>query len=176
MWFWRTCRVPTIRRSRYACRVTTQTAGVLFATPAATWSHRSSLRTTARSDSPGQRRPGDDRLVIDSSGNVTIQGQCTEVDGACADHVFEPDYNLMTLDELGAVVTSNRHLPNVPSTEEIRARGVKLQHFQGRLLEKVEELVLYTLQQQEALRALRRENGALSVRLEALERAASIQK
>ena len=103
-------------------------------------------------------------LELDSSGNLTIQGQCSEgVTGSCADYVFEPDYVLPSLQELEAFIAENKHLPNVPSTEEIKAKGLNVQNFQGRLLEKIEELTLYTLQQEEAIKALKD-------RLEALEK------
>jgi hypothetical protein len=86
------------------------------------------------------------------------------VDGACADYVFEPDYELMPLDELREFVKANKHLPNVPSTADIAANGLNVQHFQGRLLEKIEELALHTLAQQELIETL-------TARLEALEAA-----
>jgi len=105
---------------------------------------------------------GVDELQLDASGNLTVTGDCVETDGACADYVFEPDYELRPMEDLASFIAENKHLPNVPSTEQIRAEGVRLQHFQGRLLEKIEELTLYTLQQHELI-------GGLQARLEALE-------
>ena len=87
--------------------------------------------------------------------------------------MFEPDYELMPIGELGAFIERNKHLPNVPSADEIREGGVNLQQFQGRLLEKVEELVLYTLEQQETIEQLDETNADLVQRLEALERMAA---
>ena len=70
------------------------------------------------------------------------------------DYVFEPDYQLIPLDELAAFVHAEKHLPNVPKAAEIRASGLNLSQFQMRLLEKIEELTLYTLAQQEQIAAL----------------------
>ncbi len=114
---------------------------------------------------------GVNELELDASGNLTIQGNCSQVatPGSCADYVFEPDYELMPLDELASFIALNKHLPNVPSTDEIQANGVNVQHFQGRLLEKVEELVLYTLQQKETIDEQQETIQALAARLAALE-------
>ncbi len=92
--------------------------------------------------------------TVDITGNLVISGNCTEQDGACADYVFEPDYELRSLDELGAFIAENKHLPNVPSAEEMTQNGVNMTRLAGRLLEKVEELTLYTLQQQELIEEL----------------------
>ncbi|MEO1367803.1 MAG: hypothetical protein AAFX50_11555, partial [Acidobacteriota bacterium] len=51
----------------------------------------------------------------------------------------------------------NRHLPNVPSAADISAAGgINMTELQLRLLEKVEELTLYTISQQKLLDAQRR--------------------
>lgn len=89
------------------------------------------------------------------TGNLVVSGDCTEQNGACADYVFEPDYKLRSLDELQKFITSNKHLPNVPSADEMKKNGVSVTHLSGRLLEKIEELVLYTLEQQETIDELR---------------------
>jgi len=80
---------------------------------------------------------------------------------------------LMPLSELAAYVQREQHLPNVPSAADIKANGLNLSQFQMRLLEKIEELALYTLQQEEGLQSLRDENRELKARLEALEAQAS---
>lgn len=98
---------------------------------------------------------GATELELDQNGNLTIQGACSEgASGSCADYVFEPDYELRSLDELEAFITTNKHLPNVPSTDDIMKNGLSIQKFQGRLLEKIEELTLYTLAQEKTIRTL----------------------
>ena len=74
------------------------------------------------------------------------------------DYVFEKDYPLMSLDELRAFIAREEHLPNVPSADEIKKNGLNLSQFQMRLLEKIEELTLYILAQQEQIEALRMQN------------------
>lgn len=75
-----------------------------------------------------------------------------------ADHVFEEDYNLMSLDDLESFIDENKHLPNIPSTNEVLEEGgVELKDMTVKLLEKVEELTLYMLQQQEEIKKLNTE-------------------
>jgi hypothetical protein len=113
---------------------------------------------------------GLDELTLDRFGNLIVVGNCTETDGACADYVFEPEYELMSLDELKSYVEVNRHLPNVPSTAEIQANGLNIQRFQGRLLEKIEELTLYAFDQESKLASQNEVIEELTARLEALEK------
>jgi hypothetical protein len=65
-----------------------------------------------------------------------------------ADKVFEKDYSLMPLSEVKAFVDKNKHLPNVPSANEVVENGIVINEMVSKLLEKVEELTLYTIQQQ----------------------------
>ena len=115
---------------------------------------------------------GDDIVDIngnlDISGNLTITGQCTEADGACADYVFQPDYELRSLEELESFIKENRHLPNVPSAKQMTENGVNIAHMSGRLLEKVEELTLYTLQQQRTISLMEQHNAELGKTITAL--------
>ena len=98
-------------------------------------------------------------------GDIRVSGGSFIDDGVtlfAPDYVFEPDYELMPLDQLAAFVRREKHLPNVPKAAEIRASGLNLSQFQMRLLEKIEELTLYTLAQQEQI-------AALAAKVEALE-------
>ncbi len=63
------------------------------------------------------------------------------------DYVFESDYDLMPIGELEKYIASEKHLPNVPKATEIRENGLNHTEFQMKLLEKIEELTLYTVQQ-----------------------------
>jgi hypothetical protein len=84
--------------------------------------------------------------TVDINGNLVVTGSC------CApDYVFEPEYALRPLAELEAYVKANKHLPGVPSAAEIAANGLNMREMNYALLEKIEELVLYTLQQQKAI-------------------------
>ena len=92
--------------------------------------------------------------VVDIAGDLVISGNCTEMNGACADYVFEDDYELRSLEELAHFIEQNKHLPNIPSADAMTKNGVSVGHISGRLLEKIEELTLYTLQQHETINTL----------------------
>jgi hypothetical protein len=67
------------------------------------------------------------------------------------DYVFAPSYNLKPLSEVKTFIQTNGHLPNVPSAEEVKEKGVNLAENDKVLLEKVEELTLYLIQLEERL-------------------------
>jgi hypothetical protein len=101
-----------------------------------------------------------------NGGDIRVSGGSFIDDGVtlnAPDYVFEPDYSLMPIEELRAFVAREKRLPNVPSARDIKSQGLNLSQFQMRLLEKVEELTLYTLTQQEQI-------AKLTERLAALEK------
>ena len=68
-----------------------------------------------------------------------------------ADYVFSNDYKLRPLKEVEEFINTNKHLPNIPSAAEVSKNGINLAEMNTKLLEKVEELTLYLLQQQKQL-------------------------
>ena len=70
------------------------------------------------------------------------------------DHVFYPDYNLRPLKELEQFIKTNHHLPEIPSAKEVQENGVDLFDMQKKLLLKIEELTLYTIEQQKLIEKL----------------------
>ncbi len=79
-----------------------------------------------------------------------------------ADFVFSPDYNLKPLSEIEAFIQTNNHLPEIPSEKEMQENGLSINEFQIKLLQKIEELTLYAIQQQEMI-------GKLNAKIEKLE-------
>ena len=78
-----------------------------------------------------------------------------------SDKVFEQNYPLMSLYKVDKYIQQNKHLPGVPSAEEVVKQGVKVDEMVSKLLEKVEELTLYTIQQQKEIDGLKKELKAL---------------
>jgi hypothetical protein len=80
------------------------------------------------------------------------------------DYVFEADYKLMSLNELSQFISNNKHLPGVPSAQEVANNGssVNVGEMQIILLKKVEELTLYMLE-------LQKENERLKARIGVVE-------
>lgn len=72
-----------------------------------------------------------------------------------ADYVFQEDYNLLPLHEVENFIERNKHLPNIPSAEEIvNNGGFELKEMNVKLLEKIEELTLYIIEQNKRIEAL----------------------
>lgn len=112
-------------------------------------------------------------MFLTSSGNLTIRGSLTTQNppGAFPDFVFEPDHEPMPLAELRRFVETEKHLPGVMSAAEVAENGgVNLSRLQLQLLEKVEELTLYILDQHDTIEAHEATIRTLHERLEALEK------
>lgn len=121
--------------------------------------------------------PGQRRLTIDNNGDVIINGDLITNAGALSvpDYVFAKDYELMPLGELSEFVEAEKHLPEIPSAEEIHMQGeINVTELQLKLLQKIEELTLYTIEQQATIDQLKEQNrlfNELRSRLEVLEKA-----
>lgn len=74
-----------------------------------------------------------------------------------SDYVFDDGYSLMPLHKLRQFISTNRHLPDVPSETEVKENGIELKEMQNILLKKIEELTLYILQQEERISQLENE-------------------
>lgn len=96
--------------------------------------------------------------------NVFVQGGLLTPEVGIAtpaswpDYVFGEDYQLSSLDTVERYISDHGHLPGVPSAQEVEDKGF----YSGnelaiKLLEKVEELTLYTIQQDKEIDRLRAE-------------------
>jgi hypothetical protein len=70
-----------------------------------------------------------------------------------SDYVFAKGYKLMPLDEVEKFVNKNSHLPNVPSAQEVVDNGIDVAKMDAKLLEKIEELTLYLIEQNKKIEA-----------------------
>jgi hypothetical protein len=79
-----------------------------------------------------------------------------------ADYVFEPDYDLPSLDEVERFIKTNKHLMDIPSAQAVAEHGHKLGEMDVLLLKKVEELTLYVIDLKKEIEQIKKENQALS--------------
>ncbi|SNY99676.1 tail fiber protein [Flagellimonas pacifica] len=89
------------------------------------------------------------------------------------DYVFKEDYDLKSLEEVQNYIKAHGHLPNIPSAKEMEANGIQLGEMDMKLLEKIEELTLYTLEQEKKLIRQQQqleELNALKKRIEKIEK------
>ena len=72
------------------------------------------------------------------------------------DYVFGAEYNLMSLNELELYVNAHKHLPGIPSAQEVEDKGdIDLGTMNALLLEKVEELTRYVIDLQNQIDELK---------------------
>ncbi|WP_051884557.1 hypothetical protein [Chryseobacterium luteum] len=83
-----------------------------------------------------------------------------------ADYVFKKDYKLNTLEEVEKHIQKNGHLPNIPSEEEILKKGINVAEMNAKLMEKIEELTLYSIEQNKQIKYLQEENKTLKTQSE----------
>jgi len=74
-----------------------------------------------------------------------IRARRVLVNNTWADYVFETNYQLMPLVDLETYITTKKHLPNVPTAQDVEKNGVDLGEINKILVEKVEELTLYII-------------------------------
>ncbi len=76
-----------------------------------------------------------------------------------SDFVFYENYDLPTLTEVENHIKEKGHLKDIPSAEEVAKDGFYLGAMDARLLQKIEELTLYTIEQQKEIEQLKKENS-----------------
>ena len=81
-----------------------------------------------------------------------------------ADFVFLKDYCLRPLSEVEAFINENGHLPEIPSAEEVKENGINLGEMDAKLLQKIEELTLYMIEQNRRIEKLENENALLKTK------------
>lgn len=74
-----------------------------------------------------------------------------------ADFVFEEDYNLPKLEEVEKHIKEKKHLPEIASAKEMEKEGLNVGEFQIKLLQKIEELTLYSIEQNKRIKKLEEE-------------------
>ncbi|AZI24044.1 hypothetical protein EA772_01300 [Pedobacter sp. G11] len=84
------------------------------------------------------------------NGKVRVHEIKVQLDG-WSDFVFDKKYQLMPLNQLEAYIANNGHLPAIPSAAEVIKNGIELGEMNKRLLQKIEELSLYVIQQEKRL-------------------------
>jgi len=105
--------------------------------------------------------------------NGTIHSKEVKVDMiGWSDFVFKKTYSLPTLADVEKHINEKGHLENIPSEEEVVKNGINLGEMNARLLQKIEELTLYSIEQAKEIRVLKEENKSfknLSERLSVIE-------
>lgn len=102
------------------------------------------------------------------NGNIIAKRISLDI-GSFPDYVFEKEYKLMSLPDLAAFIKVNKHLPGVPSEDEMIKKGMDLKQMNIILMEKVEELTLHTIKQQELIEIQKNKEATQNDRITKLE-------
>lgn len=108
----------------------------------------------------------DAKLAV--NGNIHAKEVKVDLTG-WPDYVFTENYNLPTLEEVERHIKEKGHLINIPSAKKVEENGVELGEMNKLLLEKIEELTLYTLQQQKEIQKYQKDMLLLNKKLEAVQ-------
>lgn len=83
--------------------------------------------------------------LLSVKGNIVAQKvKVTQTNWA--DYVFDSSYSLMPLQDVATYITTNKHLPFVPSAAVVEKEGIDIGESQATLLRKIEELTLYMIE------------------------------
>jgi hypothetical protein len=92
------------------------------------------------------------------NGTIGTKEVVVETTSAWPDFVFEPDYEQMTLADLKSYIKDNKHLPEIPTTAEVKENGISIGEMNAKLLQKIEELTLYIIQLEERVEKIENNN------------------
>jgi hypothetical protein len=85
------------------------------------------------------------------AGKIIAEEVVVQLKSEWPDFVFKPDYRLMPLHQVEQFVKTNKHLPGIPSAAQVEEKGLSMGEMQNKLLQKIEELTLYMIEQQKQI-------------------------
>ncbi|CAM1343829.1 hypothetical protein [Tenacibaculum amylolyticum] len=112
----------------------------------------------------GTTTPGSWKLAV----NGKIRAKEIKVETGWSDFVFYDDYKLPTLTEVENHIKDKGHLKDIPSAEEVEKNGIFLGEMDSKLLQKIEELTLYTIAQEKSLNAHKKAIDEQNSKIDAL--------
>ncbi|MBL7765350.1 MAG: hypothetical protein JNJ58_04610 [Chitinophagaceae bacterium] len=83
-----------------------------------------------------------------------------------ADFVFHDDYKLQPLPEVEAYIKTHKHLPGIPSADQVVQEGLDLAVMDAKLLQKIEELTLHMIRLEKEMAALKETNARLQSQID----------
>lgn len=97
------------------------------------------------------------RNLLEVNGKIRTKEVVIETVNWWSDFVFDKNYKLPSLAEVESHIKEYKHLPDVPSEAEVKENGINVVEMQAKLLQKIEELTLYIIDQQKEIKELKDE-------------------
>lgn len=94
-------------------------------------------------------------MKLTVKGNIHAEEVKIDLSVPAPDYVFKENYYLRSIEEVEKFIKENSHLPEIPSAKEFEQNGVMQAEMDMNLLKKIEELTLYTIQQQKEIEKLK---------------------
>lgn len=92
---------------------------------------------------------------LDVIGTIRAREILVDLNGVGgADFVFDTNYRLRPLSEVQSFIAENKHLPEIQSAKDMQQNGVSVNELQFQLLQKIEELTLYIIEQDQQIKDL----------------------
>ena len=104
------------------------------------------------------------------NGEIVCENLLIEDSADWPDYVFAPEYPLKPLDEVEAHIQDHGHLPGVPSAAEVGENGLSVGTMQRQMMEKIEELTLYLIEQNKRLAAQEQQIAGLQETLQKMQK------
>ncbi len=79
------------------------------------------------------------------AGSAIAESVTVKLQSQWPDYVFKPAYALRSINQTASYIKSNGHLPDMPSAEEIKEKGVDVGEMLKLQTKKIEELTLYLI-------------------------------
>jgi hypothetical protein len=108
----------------------------------------------------GKSTQANTAYILDVNGNLRASKVVVNTTGA--DFVFAPGYRLPSLITVEQFIKANHHLPGIAPAQQMQQEGVDVGDHQTKLLQKIEELTLYIIEQQKQIRTLQEENKKIT--------------
>lgn len=101
----------------------------------------------------GKTNQANTSYKLDVAGKVRADEIIVNSNGA--DFVFEQDYKLRSLYEVESFINKNKHLPDIENATKMQENGISIGDLQTKLLQKIEELTLYIIEQKKEIDQLK---------------------
>jgi len=95
-----------------------------------------------------------DSAKLSVGGKIRAEEIVVKLQTDWADYVFEDDYHLRSLEDVEQHIEQNGHLPGIPSANQIEEEGLSIASTQVLMMQKIEELTLYMIEQDKEISRL----------------------
>jgi hypothetical protein len=94
------------------------------------------------------------------NGKIICEEVSVKLRTSWPDYVFSNNYKLMSLNDLENYININKHLPEIPSSNEIEKNGINTSEIITKLLKSQEELTLYIIEQNKRIESIQKQLDA----------------